>query len=263
MTEPESAQTERLSITVVTVPHPRAQTRDGRPSRPSLEADQLEADQLEADQLEADHYDQPFLRRAAIAFAESRSEATLRERAIHLPLHVLADWCALHLVTPTPGRASTPAIACAHVDPDQEPRVRRLWQQAVLTAPSVIPSLISVLRASEQSLRPAPALGGIGLTQMASDSRGSPAVRLLARCDLAAAVHVPLVAGTRLLGVLTFASATPARYGPRQVALAIAYTSWVASALARFQRRPLAAESVPALASRNGKAVTCWMPLER
>ena len=227
MTEPIDAGLESLSVTMVTILHPRYQARDVRLDDPSRELER---------------YDEHFLRCAALVLAESLSESVLRKLAIRLPLSYLADWCALHLVTATPGGNIVPVVAGAHIDQDQEPLAHTLWQQAVETTPDAIPPLTYVLRAHESS--PPAARLNISLSRMASDSCGSPAADLLARCDLATAVHVPLVAGAQTYGVLTFASKTPERYGPRQVALAIAYASWVAGALDRAQSRRPAPESM-------------------
>lgn len=232
VTEPIHAERERLSVTVVTALHPRYPARDPRLDDPARELDR---------------YDEHFLRCAALVLAESLSESVLREFAIRLPLSYLADWCALHLVTTTPGGDIVPAVAGAHIDLDQERLAQTVWQQAVETTPDAIPPLTYLLRAHETS--PPVARLNIGLTRMTSDSVGSPAADLLTRCNLAAAVHVPLVAGARAHGVLTFASKTPERYGPRQVALAIAYASWVAGVLDHTRsRRPAPGsmyESVP------------------
>lgn len=227
MTEPINAGLERLSVTVVTILHPRYQARDACLDDPSREVDR---------------YDEHFLRCAALVLAESLSESVLREFAIRLPLSYLADWCVLHLVTTTPGGDIVPVVAGAHIDQDQEPLAQKVWRQSVETTPDAIPPLTYMLRAHETS--PGPARLNIGLTRMTSNSIDSRAADLLARCDLAAAVHVPLVAGAQTYGVLTFASKTPARYGPRQVALAIAYANCVAGVLDRTHSRRLAPESM-------------------
>ena len=227
MTEPIDAGLERLSVTVVAVLHPCYEARDARLDDPSRELDR---------------YDEHFLRCAALVLAESLSESMLREFAIRLPLSYLADWCVLHLVTATPSGSIVPVVAGAHIDQDQEPLARTVWQQAVEATPHAIPPLMYMLRAHETS--PPAARLNIGLTRMTSHSVDSPAADLLARCALASAVHVPLVADAQTYGVLTFASKTPERYGPRQVALAIAYASWVAGALDRAQRRRPAPESM-------------------
>lgn len=227
MTEPIDAGLERLSVTVVAVLHPCYEARDARLDDPSRELDR---------------YDEHFLRCAALVLAESLSESMLREFAIRLPLSYLADWCVLQLVTTTPGGRIVPVVAGAHIDQDREPLAQTVWRQAVETTPDAIPPLRYMLRARETS--PAGASLNIGLTQMTSDSVDSPAAELLARCDLATAVHVPLVAGAQTYGVLTFASKTPARYGPRQVALAIAYANCVAGVLDRTHSRRLAPESM-------------------
>jgi GAF domain-containing protein len=228
VTEPIHAEREPLSVTIVTILHPRDHPRDARLDDPSRESDR---------------YDEHFLRCAALVLAaESLSESVLREFAIRLPLFYLADWCVLHLVTTTPGGFVVPVVVGAHIDHDQERLAQTIWRQAVETTPHAIPPLTSMLRAHETS--PPAAHLNIGLTWMTSDSVDSPAADLLARCDLATAVHVPLVAGARTYGVLTFTSKAPERYGPRQVALAIAYASWVAGVLDRAQSRRPAPESM-------------------
>lgn len=227
MTEPKNADHDHLSVTVVTVPRASYGARDART-----------ADLAYA----TDRYDEHFLRCAALVLTEALSESVLREFAIRLPVPYLADCCVLHLITTAPGGMPPIVVECAHLDPDQEPRVWALWQQAMATTPLAVPPLTQVLRAHEAS--PPPARLQVDLARMTPDTIDSPAAELLIRCNLAMAVHVPLLAGTRTYGVLTFASLTPGRYGPRQVALAIAYASWVAGALDRAQSRPPTAESV-------------------
>ncbi|MGH2516499.1 MAG: ATP-binding protein [Ktedonobacterales bacterium] len=183
--------------------------------------------------------DELFLSRASILLTESLDDTAIREHAVRLPLPYLADWCALHLVTVAADGGKAPFIVCAHVDADQEPRARALWQRNVQVTPRTIPSLSRVLRDDE---RPSPpALVDVALDPIPA-SHDSPAARILARVGLATAVHVPLVVGKHSLGVLTFASVTPGRYGPREVALAIAYTNRVAGVLYRAQRYRQAVE---------------------
>lgn len=69
-------------------------------------------------------------------------------------------------------------------------------------------------------------------------------MHLLLRASLATAEHVPRVVGVRALGIMTFASETPGRYGPNQVALAIAYSNRVAGALGCAQGGQRPAETV-------------------
>lgn len=184
--------------------------------------------------------DELFLSRASILLTESLDAIAIRDHAIHLPLPYLADWCALHLVTTEAGSGNAPFVMCAHVDPDEEPRARTLWQRTVQVTPRAIPSYTRVLRDDK---RPAPpTLVDVALDPATGAPSNAPAAHLLARVGLATAVHVPLVAGMRTLGILTLASATPGRYGPREVALAVAYASRVAGVLDRAQRYQQAVE---------------------
>lgn len=179
-------------------------------------------------------HDELFLSRASILLTESLDETTICDHAIHLPLPYLADWCALHLVTTDTDSGAAPLTLCAHADPDQEPRVRALWQRSVQVTPHAIPSFTGVLRGDK---RPAqlrrvdaavdPATGEVPSTA---------AAHLLARVGLATAIYVPLTLESRTIGILTFASTSPTAYGPRQVALALAYASRVASVLDRAQQ---------------------------
>ena len=206
---------------------------------PSLREDEDDTDVVQA--LPGEHWhDELFLSRASILLTESLDEATIRDRAIHLPLPYLADWCALHLVATDADRGNTPFVMCAHVKPDQEPRARALWQRIVQVTPRTIPSFNRVLHNDERPVPPC--LVDATLDPATGAHSDPPAAHLLARVGLATAVHVPLVAGTRTLGVFTFGSVTPGRYGPRQMALAIAYASRVAGVLDRAQRYRQAVE---------------------
>src|SRR5579872_74276 len=226
MTGTTNGQNGRYSITSVSVPPLRDRESDARVLR------EAPRDTLWRDEL--------FLSQASILLTESLNATDICEQAVRLPLPYLADWCALHLVTEDAYRGAVPVIICAHVDSGKEPRARTLWQQAVQAAPRSIPSLIRVLRSSE---RPSPpTIVDVGSAPATHDLRGSPAVRLLERVGLATGLYLPLVAGTRTFGILTFGSATPGRYGPREVALAIAYTSRVAGVLDRAQRYQQAIE---------------------
>lgn len=231
MKEPANEQNGPLLVTVVTVPSLRSQTSIVRTPGASPDAGCHD---------DPDCMDDLFLSRAALLLTESLDDAIFREYAVRLPLPYLADWCALHLVAMSPGGHVAPLVVCAHLDPDQETRVRMFWQRAIQKTPQAIPSLAYVLRFNEESSRPQSL--GAHLDQIISDSHSSPAAHLLARVGLATAVHVPLVAGERAYGVMTFASVTPGRYGPPQVAVAIAYASWVAEILARTQGNRQAGE---------------------
>lgn len=232
MKEPANEQNGPLLVTVVTVPSLRSQNSIVRAPGVSPDA---------GCHNDPDRMDDLFLSRAALLLTESLDDSTFREYAVRLPLPYLADWCALHLVAVSPGGRVAPLVVCAHLDPDQETRVRMFWQRAIQKTPQAIPSLAYVLRLNEESLRPKSL--DAHLDQVNSDSHSSPAAHLLARVGLATAIHVPLVAGERAHGVMTFASVTPGRYEPPQIAIVMAYASWVAGILARTQSNRQAGES--------------------
>jgi len=220
MTEPMSEQNGRLPVTVVTIPSLR---------------DHRSAARLAATPPDVRGQDARFLRRVSLLLTEDLDHAALQKQAVRLPLPYLADWCALHLATPPAEGSAAAPVVCAHVDPHQEPRARTLWQRTVQTTPQAVPPIGPVLRANQRSTRPARL--DVVLNQVSGDSPRSPAASLLARTGFATAVHIPLIAGTHALGVITFASMTPGRYGPRPMALAVVYANWVATALDAPPRR--------------------------
>ncbi len=185
-----------------------------------------------------------FLSRASILLTESLDEADIREHAVRLPLPHLADWCALHLVSPDGDSTSAPVIVCAHSNPDLEPRARTRWRQTVQSTPRTIPSLSSARRASERIFPPTV----VDVVPEPADnySTNTLAARLLARVGLATALYINLVSDARTIGILTLGSMTPGRYGSREIALAVAYANRVAGVLDRAQKYRKAIEMLRA-----------------
>lgn len=234
VTEPTKRQNgRRAASTVAVASHGRSEKENGARAARDDSHDALWHDEL-------------FLSQASILLTEQLDDRALIEQTIHLPLPYLADWCAMHLVTADTDSDTLPMIECAHIDPGQEARARTVWQQSVREAPWTIPALAHLVRTGERPT--APTVVDVALEPPTSYSHSLLAARLVARVGLATALHVPLATNARTMGILTLGSISPGRYGPRQVALALAYASRVAALLDRaFKYR----HTVKTLAARN------------
>ncbi|NTX07393.1 AAA family ATPase [Myxococcus sp. CA040A] len=143
-----------------------------------------------------------FLADSGLALAESLDLEQTLAKATRLVVPFLADWCMFTVVE----RGDTlRTLAVAHVDPVKEARLRELLEHYPVdwTSP---PAVIHALRTGQPFLR-----ADVTDFMLREHGHGPEYVERLRELGSQAAMHVPLIAGGRTLGVATFVSGTPGR----------------------------------------------------
>lgn len=136
-------------------------------------------------------------------------ETTLASLA-KLTVPYLADWCVVDIVDED---GSVRRLAVAHTDPSKVAGLTEL-QDRYPPNPESRHGVMQVIRTGQPEI--APEVREEWLVKAARDSQHLQALREL---QLQSYICAPLVAGSRVFGALTLASANPARrYGPRDLA---------------------------------------------
>ena len=123
----------------------------------------------------------------------------------------LADWACVDVLGPD---GETTPVAISHRDPEMVEtgwRLRREWP----VDPSEPAGLAAVLRTGEAQL-----VANIGEGRLAAMSRDAEHLEALRRIGLNSAMIVPLVAGSLVVGAMSFASSTSRRFDERDLDLA-------------------------------------------
>lgn len=138
-------------------------------------------------------------------------DATLR-RVAAVAIPELADWCTLHLLEPD-GTIATVARAAA--DPALEGALEELQRRYAPSHHGLSPSS-RALRAGRPFL-----VSDVTHKWLASTAVDEAHLRLLERLGPLSTMGVPLIAGSRIIGAMTFVSRTPGRrYDTASLALA-------------------------------------------
>ncbi|HEX8793382.1 MAG TPA: ATP-binding protein [Polyangiaceae bacterium] len=155
-----------------------------------------------------------FLSEASVVLGSSLDyQATLAQVA-RCAVVVLADWCVVDIAQPD---GTIRRVAGVHADPKKQPlmdalvRVARVDPDARVGVALAIGSGRTVVRSDigEGELLPGP--GGVAATHDVEH------LRLLREIGIGAFVSVPLLAGGRLLGAMTFGSQDPRRFASGDV----------------------------------------------
>lgn len=155
--------------------------------------------------------EQRFLAQAGTILAQTLDyEATLSAVA-RLAVPFLADWCLVDVLD----AGGLRRVALAHPNPEQEALGRRM-EEHIRLDPDTAHGLPWVLRTGKPELHPV--VTDEDLRQIARDGRH---LRLLRAVGMTSYMAVPLRAGGRVLGAISFISTDPGRrYGERDLALA-------------------------------------------
>lgn len=152
-----------------------------------------------------------FLAGAGILLASSLEYEAVLGQVVRLIVPVLADWCVVYLLDQD---LTVRPIATAHADAEREALVRML--QTAYPDTVDLPGLVpDVLRSRQSAI--SPTLTDQDLAAAARDQRQ---LELLRTLGLRSQLCVPLIARGRVLGAISFHSATPGRF--QQVDLALA-----------------------------------------
>jgi predicted ATPase/signal transduction histidine kinase len=153
-----------------------------------------------------------FLAEASALLAESLDyEATLAKVA-RLAVPFLATWCIVDVLRPD---GSIQRVAAAHADPEKEPLLRELCDRYPPLRGSEVPAAVALRARAPYLLAEVTEAFSEGIKR---DARHVELVHALGNRSLMA---VPLVAGDRGLGAITFFSAVPwRRYGATDLTLA-------------------------------------------
>jgi signal transduction histidine kinase/PAS domain-containing protein len=188
---------------------------------------------------ETEHY----LARAREVLASSLDYETTLTQLAQLIVPELADWCAVHVLD-----GDTPRqIAVAHVDPTKAEWARELNRRYPprADAPSGVPH---VLRTGEPEIHPE-----ITDDLLVAGAIDAEHLRLSRELGLRSAMIVPLLAGDRAIGALTFVAAESGRrYSERDLPLAtdLARKASLAVENARLHREALDARAVAERSAR-------------
>jgi PAS domain S-box-containing protein len=173
---------------------------------------------------------QRFLADAGAALSASLDvEATLTNIA-QLAVPRLADWCAVHLVQ---ADGTVAQLAVAHVDPERVAWALEL-QERYPSDPTADQGIYRALRTGQPEHYPE-----VTEDMLAASARDAEHLALLRRVGLTSAIAVPMIAGGRSVGVITFATAESGRrYDARDLELAqeLAHRAALAVENARLYR---------------------------
>jgi PAS domain S-box-containing protein len=154
---------------------------------------------------------QRFLAEAGEALASSLDvEATLANIA-RLAVPRLADWCVVHLVQPD---GSVSQLAVAHIDPERVAWARRLQEQYPVD-PDTDQGVVRVARTGLPEIYPE-----ITDEMLVAAARDPEHLAILRLVGFTSAMTVPMIAGERSVGVITFVAAESRyRYDERDLEL--------------------------------------------
>lgn len=143
-----------------------------------------------------------FLADSGLALAESLDLEKTLAQATRLVVPFLADWCMFSVLD---REDELRLVAAAHADPEKDRRLHELFEKYPIgcTPP---PALVHVLRTGRPFLR-----ADVTHSVMREHGHGHDYVERLRELNPRAAMHVPLVARGKTLGVATFVSSTPGR----------------------------------------------------
>ncbi|NPC80124.1 AAA family ATPase, partial [Pyxidicoccus fallax] len=143
-----------------------------------------------------------FLAESGLALAESLDLEQTLAKALRIVVPFLADWC---MFTVLEDGERLRMLAAAHVDPKKEARLRALLERHPPDWNSP-PALIRALRTGRPVLRPE-----LTAAMLTETGNGPWYVEELQALGTRTAMHVPLIARGKTLGVLTLASGAPGR----------------------------------------------------
>ncbi|QSQ22001.1 AAA family ATPase [Pyxidicoccus parkwayensis] len=153
-----------------------------------------------------------FLAESGLALAESLDLELTLSKATRMVVPFLGDWC-MFIVSESGERPRV--VAAAHADPEKELRLREMMEKYPPDWNSP-PAIIRVLRTGRPLLR-----SEFTATTLAETGHGPDYVNRVLELGTKTAMHVPLNARGKTLGVITLASATPGRrYGEADLDLA-------------------------------------------
>ncbi|NMO13806.1 AAA family ATPase [Pyxidicoccus fallax] len=153
-----------------------------------------------------------FLAESGLALAESLDLEQTLAKALHMVVPFLADWCVFAVAE---NGDSLRVMATAHVDPEKEARLGGLMRKHPLewSAPPVV---LEALTSGQPVLR-----AHLDADRLAEAGNGPEYVEEMQALGTRTAMHVPLIARGKTLGVLTLASGAPGRrYGEADLDLA-------------------------------------------
>ena len=154
-----------------------------------------------------------FLAESGLALAESLDLEQTLAKALHMVVPFLADWCTFTVVEED---AHIRLLAAAHVDPEKEAFLRELLRKYPPDWSSP-PAMVRALRTGQPVLR-----AELSPDMLAEAGQGPEYVRGLQSLGTRTAMHVPLIARGKTLGVITLASASAGRpYGEADLDLAM------------------------------------------
>jgi signal transduction histidine kinase len=142
-----------------------------------------------------------YLADASAALGSLDYETTLRELA-HLAVPRLTDWCAVDMVQ---ADGSVARIVTAHVDPQKIELARRVVERYPTPADATT-GIPLVLRTGRPDFYPA-----ISDEMLQKAARDEEHLEILRELGLHSALIVPLSAGGRTVGAITFVGASPDR----------------------------------------------------
>lgn len=163
------------------------------------------------------------LAEAGEVLAESLEFETTLARVAALAVPSLGDWCAVDLLAPD---GHTERVAVAHVD-HTKVALAKAVERAYPPDPQSPYGIHAVLRTGKPKLYPV-----VDDDLLARAAHDETHARLLRRLGVRSAMIVPLIAGGRTLGAISFVSAESGRrYGTSDLSLAQALASRAAQAV--------------------------------
>jgi PAS domain S-box-containing protein len=145
-----------------------------------------------------------FLAEATSVLAQSLDYETTVARVAELAVPLLADWCAVDLVSD--GSSLPRRLAVAHVDPTKAALAREL-NERYPPQPDAAVGVMAVLRRGNPELYPT-----ISEELLAASAVDAEHLRLVRELRLRSAMIVPLTVRGRVLGALTFVYAESGRH---------------------------------------------------
>ncbi len=152
---------------------------------------------------------QKFLSEASVLLASSLDYRTTLNNVANLAVPRLADWCAVDILEPS---GKVDRLAVAHVDPEMVRWAREIQAQRPIDmdAPSGVPN---VLRTGKSEIYPT-------ITPEMLAHVPEEDLALIEQMQIRSVVLVPLVSRGRTIGVVSFVSSIPGRYGEFDLRLA-------------------------------------------
>ncbi|MCP3145374.1 AAA family ATPase, partial [Pyxidicoccus xibeiensis] len=144
-----------------------------------------------------------FLADSGLVLAESLDVELILSRTARLVVPFLADWCMFTLFEEEDRIRMLPIT---HADPEKEARLRRIQEKYPVDWNSP-PGIIRALRTGQPVLR-----REVSPAVLAEHSHGPEYVELMRSLGTKTAMHVPLIARGKTLGVITLVCEVPRRY---------------------------------------------------